>query len=284
MKVKIIVDSTSDFSDELRQQLDMVPLTVYFGEEAYLDGVEMDHRGFYEKLASSDVLPTTSQATPYAFQQVFSQAVAQGFEVVAVTISGKLSGTYQSACIAAEEFPGKVFVVDSGSVSIGSGILVEYAEQLAQQGLPAAEIAEKLTEKRGDIRVIALLDTLEYLQKGGRISKTVAFAGGLLSIKPIICIADGEISLIGKIRGSKQGASALVSEIEKLGGADFSMPIQLGYTGLNDGLMKKYAEDSRQWWGSALQEMPSTGIGSVVGTHAGPGAVGWAFFRKHETK
>lgn len=279
MKVKIIVDSTADMAPEISEQITAVPLSVHFGSEEYLDGINLSRQTFYEKLIESDVMPTTSQATPHAFNQAYEEAMAQGFdEVVVVTISAALSGTYQSAVIAAEDYPGKIYVVDSQSVTVGTGILAEYALQLVQQGLDGAAIAQKLTEKRSDVRVIALLDTLEYLKRGGRISKTAAFAGGLLSIKPVAELKNGEIHILGKARGSKQGNNLLVTEIEKAGGVDFSMPLMLGYTGLDDHLLQKYIIDSSALWEGHVTTLRTTLVGSVVGTHAGPGAIAVAFF------
>ncbi len=280
MSVKIIVDSTSDFVPEVRERLKVVPLSVFFGNQEYIDGVTISRREFYEKLIESDVLPTTSQASPQAFLNAFREAVEAGHEVVAVTIASGLSGTYQSASIAAQEFPGKVFVVDSGTVTIGAAILAEYALRLADAGMDAASIAEELTKKRGEIRLIALLDTLEYLKKGGRISKTMAMAGGLLSIKPVVTIRNGEVLVLGKARGSKQGNNLLVSEIEKAGGVDFSMPLMLGYSGLSDQLLTKYVQDSAALWEGHGDCLRTACIGSVVGTHVGPGAIAVAFFGK----
>lgn len=278
MGVRIIVDSTADLIPEVQAKVTVVPLTIHFGEEEFIDGVTINSKLFYEKLVESDTLPSTSQATPFAFEKVFREAVAAGDTVVAITISSKLSGTYQSAVIAAGEFPGKVFVVDSQSVAIGSAILIQYALGLAQQGMDAENIVWKLMQKRESIRVIAMLDTLEYLKRGGRISKTVAFAGSLLNIKPVICIEDGEIKILGKARGSKQGNNLLVQEIGKAGGVDFGKPLLLGYTGLSDVLLQKYITDSAALWADYRSDLPITVVGSVVGTHAGPGAVAVAFF------
>ena len=278
MSVRIMTDSTADLQPQVAKQVTVVPLTIHFGEREYVSGVDIDARKFYEMLVESDVLPTTSQPTPFAFGEVFEEAVQAGDTVVCITVSSKLSGTYQSACIAAEDYPGKVFVVDGQTVAIGSGLLVEHALQLAAQGLSAHAIAEEIAEKRGKVHVLALVDTLEYLKKGGRISATVAFAGGLLNIKPVITIADGVVEMVGKARGSKQGNNLLVQEIQKAGGVDFSMPLMLGYTGLSDALLRKYIEDSAPLWADRRENLPVSIVGSVVGTHVGPGAVAVAFF------
>lgn len=280
MNVRIVVDSTADVTDEIRAKLSVVPLTVHFGEQEYVDGITINHKQFYEMLVETDVLPTTSQPSPEAFAQVFRQAQEAGEQVVALTVSSKLSGTCQSAMIAAADFPDSVWVVDTKTVAIGCGILAELAVRLKEEGLSAAEIIARLEEERDNIRVIALLDTLEYLKKGGRISKTVAFAGGLLSIKPVVTIQDGEIHILGKARGSKQGNNLLVTEIQKAGGVDFTKPLMLGYTGLSDALLEKYVLDSGTLWDGHGDCIRSTPIGSVIGTHAGPGAIAVAFFKQ----
>lgn len=278
MGIQIVIDSTTDLPAQAAEQVKIVPLTIHFGEQQYVSGVDIDSRSFYEKLVESDVLPTTSQPTPAAFADVFQAAVEAGDEVVCITISSKLSGTYQSASIAAMDFSGKVFVVDSRTVTLGCGILTQYALDLAKQGISARELAERVEKKREKVRLLALLDTLEYLKKGGRISSTVAFAGGLLNIKPVICVAEGEVKLLGKARGSRQGSNLLVQQIEKAGGVDFDLPVLLGYTGLSDAMLKKYMEDSAQLWQGRVDSLPVSIVGSVVGTHAGPGAVAVAFF------
>lgn len=280
MNVRIVVDSTADLVPEVKSRVTAVPLTVHFGDEEYIDGVTITHREFYEKLIESDVLPHTSQAAPSAFAQVFEEVVQAGDQAVVITLASGLSGTYQSAIIAAAEYPEDIFVVDSKTAAIGSGILAELALQLADSGLSAREIADKISEERENVCVIAMLDTLEYLKRGGRISKAVAFAGGLLSIKPVVSLNNGQIQMLGKARGSKQGNNLLVVEIEKAGGIDFNKPILLGYTGLSDVLLQKYIEDSRALWADGIHQLRTTVIGSVIGTHAGPGAVAAAFFKK----
>ena len=278
MKTRIIVDSTADLAQELKSRVHVVPMTVTFGDEEFIDGVTIDHKTFYEKLIENDVLPKTSQATPDAFATEFEKAKQAGEAAVVLTISSKLSGTYQSAMIAADDYE-NIFVVDAGSVTMGNGILAEYALRLADEGKGAAEIAAALEEAKKRIVVVALVDTLEYLKKGGRVSKAVAFAGGILNIKPVLSVIDGDINILGKARGSKMGNNLLVQEISKAGGIDFSMPVLLGYSGISDALLLKYIEDSRHIWESSLPEVRYTTVGSVIGTHAGPGAVVVAFFK-----
>lgn len=278
MKTKIITDSTADLLPQWREKVSVVPLTLNFGEEVYVDGVTIGHKEFYEKLVETDTLPTTSQASPTAFADVFSQ-LRKGEEAVVITLSAALSGTYQSAMIAAADFD-NIYVVDSRSAAIGGGILVARAIELAEQGLSGKEIATILEEEKNKIVLMALVDTLEYLKRGGRVSKTVAFAGSILNIKPVIALDEGKIVMLGKARGSKQGNNLLVQQIEEAGGVDFSKPLLLGYTGLSDTLLKKYIADSRHLWAEGVEQVPYTTIGSVIGTHAGPGAVAVAFFKK----
>ena len=278
MKTRIIVDSTADLMPEIKERVNVVPLTVKFGDEEFIDGVTIDNKTFYEKLIESDSLPTTSQATPDAFMTEFEKAKEAGEAAVVITLSSKFSGTYQSDMIAAEEYE-NIYVVDSSSVAMGGGILIELALRLLDEGKNAEEIAKILEEEKQKIVIVALLDTLEYLKKGGRISKAVAFAGGVLNIKPVISVTDGEISMLGKARGSKMGNNLLVQEIEKAGGIDFSKPVLLGYSGLSDVILNKYIEDSRHIWEGNLEEVRYTTVGSVIGTHIGPGAVVVAFFK-----
>ena len=279
MCVRIIVDSSTDVSEKYREKIQFVPLTVRFGDKEYLDGVEISKHQFYEMLVESDVLPTTSQATPAAFADCFEAIASAGDSAVVITLSSKLSGTYQSAVLAAEDYP-NIYVVDSQSVAIGTGVLAQYAVELAQQGMGAEEIAQVLTQQREKVCVVALLDTLEYLKKGGRISKTVAFAGGVLNIKPVVTIQDGAVALIGKARGSRNGNNLLVEKIREAGGVDFERPVLLGYTGLSSALLEKYVDDSKALWADHVDKLDGCLLCSVIGTHAGPGAVAVAFFRK----
>ena len=311
MNTRIIVDSTADLVPEFEKRVHTVPLTVRFGDEEFIDGVTINNQTFYEKLIESDVLPTTSQATPDDFAREFEKAKAAGEAAVVITVASKFSGTYQSAKITALEYENvyvvdsavvitlsskfsgtyqsamiaaaeyeNIYVVDSGSAAMGSGILVELACRLLDEGRSAEEIAKALETEKEKIIVVALVDTLEYLKKGGRISKTVAFAGAMLNIKPVLSVTGGEISMLGKARGSKMGNNLLVQQIEKAGGIDFTKPVLLGYSGISDALLRKYIEDSRPIWEGNLSEVRYTTVGSVIGTHVGPGAVVVAFFRK----
>lgn len=279
MSVRIIVDSTADLMPEVKEAVHVVPLTVHFGDTEYIDGVTITHREFYEKLVETDVMPQTSQASPAAFEAVFEEITRQGDSAVVLTIAANLSGTYQSACIAAQDFE-NIYVVDTGTVAVGSGILAERAIALAEAGMEAAEIARILEQEKQDVLIVAMVDTLEYLKKGGRVSAAAAFAGGLLNIKPVLAVESGEIKMLGKARGSKQGNNLLVQQIHAAGGIDFSRPILLGYTGLSDALLQKYIADSKMLWEDGTDRLRYVCVGSIIGTHAGPGAVAVAFFKK----
>lgn len=282
MGVKIIVDSTTDLVKATEEKVTIIPVTIRFGNTEYIDGVEISTKEFYEKLIENDVLPTTSQPSPDSFETIFKKIKEDGDEAVVITISHNLSGTFQSANIAADGYEDCVHIVDSGTVAVGGGILVEYALKLVDEGKSGKEIKDELEKVKNNICIVALLDTLEYLKKGGRISKTAAIAGSLLNIKPVINVVDGVINTLGKARGSKQGNNLLVKEIQEAGGVDFSMPHLLGYTGTSDFLLKKYIEDSAYLWEDSLDSLKQTIIGCAIGTHAGPGAVAVAFFKNNK--
>lgn len=280
MSVRIVIDSASDITlqraDELH--LDFMPLKTIFGEEEYLDGITITHEQFYEKLIECGTIPTTSQIPPYEFEKKFKEIREAGDTAVVITLSSLLSGTYQSAVLASDGFEDCIFTVDSLNVSLGLQSLVLYAVRLRDQGMSAKEIAAELERVKNKIVVLAVIDTLEYLKQGGRISKTAAWAGTMLAIKPVISIVKGEVVILGKARGSKNGNNMLMQNVKESGGIDFSMPYCLGYTGLDDTLLQKYIRDSAVLWEGKTDNLPITTIGSTIGTHAGPGAIGVAFF------
>lgn len=280
--MKIIVDSACDLTVEAAEKMGimLIPMKTYFGEEEYLDGITLSHEDFFEKLIETDVFPTTSQITPYEYGEIFEKVVAEGETAVCITLSSKLSGCYQSAMIAASEYEDKIYVVDSLNACIGERLLVEYAVKLRDEGLLAKEIAERIDEDKKKIRLLALMDTLEYLKKGGRISSGAAIAGSLLSIKPVIAIINGEVVVVGKARGSKSGNNLLTELIKKEGEINFEMPSVLAYSGLSDHILKKYMKDYSYLYEGKKDDIPITDIGCVIGTHIGPGAIAVAFFVK----
>lgn len=280
MSIKFITDSASDMIDGSYGEVSFVPLTVRFDETDYLDGVNISHTEFYERLINSRELPVTSQASPYVFEQEYKKARDNNDTVIVITMSSKLSGTYQSAVMAACDYEDMVYVVDSENVTVGEYILIRYGILLKNKGLDAKAIVTELEQAKKKIHLVGLLDTLEYLKKGGRISKTVAFAGGMLGIKPVIAIENGEVTMLGKARGSKQGNNLLVEQINKAGGIDYDMPYMLGYTGLSDELLQKYINDNEDLWRSKTDSLEQISVGAAIGTHVGPGAIAIAFFEK----
>lgn len=278
--IKLLVDSASDIDlTEARDLgIELIPMLITIGEKEYSDGVDLSHKEFFEKLIESDELPQTSQINECRFDERFSALTANGDDVIAIVLSSKLSGTYDCACRAAQKYDGKVRVVDSLNASAGERIFCMHAVKLINEGrLSAAEIVDELNIKKTRIRFLALLGTLEYLKKGGRISSVVAFAGEMFSIKPVVSVTDGEVKLVGKAMGSKRGSNLLSQFIDKYG-VNFDMPFALVYSGLTDEFLTKYITDSEKLWVGKTDYLPKYLIGSTIGTHIGPGAIGVAFF------
>ena len=278
--ITIITDSASDISQNNNKGVTVLPMTITFGEENYEDGVSLTPDNFYMKLIESSALPKTSQVSPYAFGQAYENSLKSADYVIVITLSSKLSGTYQSACIAADDYDGRVFVIDSENVTVGEQILVDYALSLIDKGIEVNTIVSQLNTMKKRIRLVALLDTLEYLKKGGRISSGAAFLGNVLSIKPVIAIVDGEVSFLGKARGSKQGNNFLIQQVDTYGGIDYSLPVLLGYTGCSTVLMDKYIKDSSSLWEGRIPVPDIIQVGATIGTHIGPGGIAAAFFSK----
>lgn len=277
---KVLIDSGSDVEQAEAEAMGvtLLPIQIRFGREEFLDGVNLSHREFFEKLIESNELPQTSQINEYRYEEVLSRLTADGSEVVVITLSSRLSGTYANAVRAAAKFGGKVRVVDSLSACIGERILLQYALRLVEEGGTAAEIAAELDEKKSKIQLLAVLDTLKYLRKGGRISSVAAFAGEMLSIKPVVRVEKGEVRLAGKALGSRKGNNLLNQLVSTCGGIDFGMPVALAYSGLSDAVLQKYIADSEALWKGKTDALPTYMIGSTIGTHVGPGAIAVAFF------
>mgnify|MGYP001861192885 CR=1 FL=1 len=202
--IRIITDSTADFPQNEAQALGLrvIPLQVNIDGEMYRDGLDLEPESFYEMLAEAKNLPTTSQPSPEQFLTEFEQAKQAGDEVVCITLSGELSGTLQSAMIAREEVGyAPIHIVDSRNVTLAEQLLVRRACNLASAGLTAADITQDLEAARERIRLLAIVDTLKYLHKGGRLSGAAALAGGLLGVKPVVGITDGKLGMMGKARG-----------------------------------------------------------------------------------
>ncbi|MBR5870861.1 MAG: DegV family protein [Clostridia bacterium] len=284
MGVKIIVDSASDITAAYAEEhgIGFAPLKTTLGGTEYRDGIEIVPDVFFEKLEANKELARTSQVNVEEFRVLFEKAVNDGDDVVVVTISSGLSGTCQSAVAAAAEFPGKVFVVDSLSATAGEQVLICRALQLKEEGKTAKEIFDELDALRKRVRLFVRLETLEYLKRGGRISKTSAFVGGVLGIKPILTLnGEGKLETVGKARGIKQSHQMMNESILGCGGIDFSYPVVMTYAGdLSDGAVDKYMEDSTAVLGDSAGDVKVGQLGCVIGTHAGPGAIVISFVPK----
>ena len=278
-KITIITDSASDIT--LRQLADwdvrLVSMPILFGDDTILDDKTREMSVFWDYMKEGGILKT-SLPSPDVFAEAFEAEIKAGRAVVCITIGSALSGTYQSAVLASGDYEDCICLVDSMNVSLGLQNLILYAVRLRDKGLSAPEIADELEKVKDKILVLAVFDTLEYLKQGGRISKGAAWAGAMLSIKPVISIVKGEVSILGKARGSKNGNNMLIQNVRESGGIDFSMPYCLGYTGLDNTLLQKYIQDSAALWEGKTDSLPISTIGAAIGTHAGPGAIGVSFF------
>ncbi len=277
-KIQLIIDSTTDLSEKYKEYVTIVPLSVAFGDEVFLDDVNLSRDAFYEKLETEDIIPVTSQPSPAEFEKVYQDVRLNGAAGIVITLSSALSGTYQSACIAKENYP-EITVIDSGNVAIGTGILVEYAIQCIEKGMEKDELINMIEKKREDICLIAMLNTVKYLLKGGRISKTSSIAINMLNIKPVITIKNGEIVPLGKARGSKNANNLLVRQI-KNNGINYDMPVLLAYSGRSKEVLDKYINDNKDLWTEQISGLDTSQICSVIGTHVGPGAIAVAFFKQ----
>lgn len=284
--IRIVTDSASDITQEEAKEwnITVIPLTVRFEEEQFKDGIDLTREGFYEKLIETDVLPKTSQATPFDYENVYEDAKKNGDQVLVITLSSKLSGCFQSANIAREDYEDIVEVIDSTSVTVGQKILVQKAIELRNDGLNLQTLKEKIQEEIPYLKIIALLDTLEYLQKGGRLSATAALFGKVVGLRPVLTVENGEIKVLGKARGSRSGYNLLIQYVTEEGGIDFSKPYNLGYSGLSDMKLQKYIQDSLPLYQGKTSNFPISNVGSVIGTYAGPNAIIAAFFAKREKK
>ncbi len=279
MAIRIITDSTADFTpaEGKKKGIEIVPLKVIFSDQEYLDGVDISNEEFYQKLCSSQTLPTTSQPTPNDFIQYFEDAKEANDDVVAILLSSELSGTFQSAKLAQNvvEYD-RIFLIDSLNAATSLKLLVEQAISLREEGCTAEQIVEKIQDLIPRVSIKAIVSTLDYLVKGGRLSKAAGFAGTLLSIKPLISVIDGKVEVIAKARGKHKALETLWQEVEKDGGIDLSMPVLLGYT-QDDALAEEMNQLLQE---KGIQTEGKSSIGSAIGTHAGPGACAIAYFKK----
>ncbi len=276
--IRIITDGTSDLSAQRAAELgiDVMPMRVFFGPESFLDGVDITREEFFRRLASSEELPTTSQLNPDDFLELFQRYTDQGDQVVGIFISSQLSGTCQSACIARDMAEGgEIHVVDSRTVTFALALLVEEAAAMRDEGMSAAQIAAQVEALAQRTRLLAVVDTLTYLKKGGRISAATAAVGGLLGIKPIVGVdSRGTVEALGKARSMAAGLEWIAAHIRKEP-ADPARLVGFGHSDSPDRLPMCMDALSQV----LPQQRPAVigSIGAVVGTHVGPGAVGVAY-------
>lgn len=277
-KIAIVTDSTADLPPHLYSEygVTVVPLLVHFGDEVYRDGVDLSSEGFYAKLTSSNVLPRTSQPSPHDFQVVYEDLVSRSDGVVSIHLSSKLSGTYQSAVIAAGTLKGApVRVIDGRLASAATGLLVLEAARMAKAGAGIDDIVARVEHLIGEMKVFFTVDTLEYLEKNGRIGKATAFLGTLLSIRPLLWIDDGEVAPYEKVRGSRQKILARLVAVakehapagKKLRAAVIHAVSPDEAASLKDILEREFMCD----------EILVATIGPVIGSHTGPGTIAIAF-------
>ena len=257
-----------------------MPIHTRFGEEEFLDGVTLKPADFFKKLVETKEIPRTSQITPFEFGREFQKWLSAGQGVLCITMSSGVSGTYQSACSAAEDLDGDIIVIDSRQFCISLYVLIEYACRCRDQGMTLQETAEAVRSAMKRVHVASVFATLEYLKLGGRISSTAALAGSLLSIKPVITINEGVVEVISRARGGRKANQMLVDFIRRTGGIDDTMPCCLGFTGFSDETLTDYIDNYAAEFKDRLSGLTVVPVGATVGTYAGPGAVAIAFFNK----
>ena len=276
--VRIIADSSCDLDPAICQkhQIEIIPLTVTLEDgTTFLDG-HWDMDEFYRHLSTCKKLPTTSQPSPALFEQAYTEAKEAGDEVICITITTGASGTYQSASIAAQvaEYEDHVHVIDSRNISLAMGGLVLYACKMRDKGMPVDEIVAELERIKTHIHLFAAVHNLENLHKGGRLSGTATFAGTLLGIKPYLTVADGVITLVGKARGLPGAYAAMFKHMDDWGGVSRQCPTFAAYS-----VSHQEMDPIEQYFDKVGYQPPLIGrIGTVVGTHVGAGAFGFAFF------
>lgn len=280
MSIKIVIDSTSDVTQEIidKYNIKMVPLTVNFEDGSYLDKVELSTEVFFDKLSKTDKLPTTSQISPGVFVETFSEILLRGDEVLGIFLASEFSGTYESARMAKDMIGSdRIHLIDSRSVCLGTFSLIMEAIDLVYQNKDIHEIVETLDSLKNKTVVAAGLDTLKYLEKGGRLSKGQAMVGSLLNIKPIITIKDGQITVIDKIRGKNKTVQWFDGWIEE-NKFDLTNKTVLLFHAQNTEQLKvlrNTIEDKYQ-----IKNIIEAEVGPVIGTHAGPGVLAIAFLNK----
>ena len=277
--IRILVDSSSDYRlDEVEQKnMELVPISITIGEKTYIDGVDLGRDEFYEVLEASGEFPKTSQPSPQAFLDIFKDVKEKGDEMVCILLSSALSGTYQSAVLARNMVDyDKIYIVDSLSATYVIKVMADYACKLREEGVAASIIAEKVEELKSRVKVIAALDTLEYLSRGGRIGKAAAVIGDMVNVKPIITVTeDGNVGVLGKSIGRNKAISNIVRQLKALK-IDTDYPMYPIYSYGEENCIK-FEEKLKKEGYKTNRRMQ---IGSTIGTHIGPEAFGIIFVRE----
>lgn len=277
-RIKIITDSTADLPLHIVEKYDIevLPLTVHFGEESYKDGVDIKLDEFLRKMKESDEFPTTSQVNPQRFHEVYSTYLKEGRKIVSIHLSSKLSGTYQSACIAKDMLESEdIVVIDSLNVTSGLGLLVLKAARMAQEGLSVKAIEDKIIESIPHVKSALAFESLENLVKGGRLSKAAGVIGSLLNIRVILNVENGEMGVLDKIRGSKKASKVIWDYLREKGIKEGEPVILLQAEN------KDILEVLREHLLEERTEFIECEVGCVVGTHSGTGACGLFFIENY---
>lgn len=277
--IRILIESSSDYTlaDAKKDNLDFVPITVMLNEESYLGGVNLEHDAFYEKLMKTKEFPKTAQPSPQDFLTVFEDAKEKGDDVICILLSSALSGTCQSAHLAKNIADyDRIHIIDSLTAIAAIRILANYATKLASEGTSVEEIVEKIEETKSKVKILAAVDTLEYLARGGRLSRTAAAIGELANLKPIMTInTEGSLEVIGKVLGRIKAVNYILNQLEnKTVDTNFPMYGIYSYGLENVEKLQKKLEKEGYTVNAHHQ------LGAVIGAHVGPGAFGVVFVEK----
>ncbi|MDY5480487.1 MAG: DegV family protein [Peptostreptococcus porci] len=283
MGIKLVVDSSSEITQEESKKMGVycLPLTVSFEEDMFRDGVDLSYDEFYDKLSEYESLPKTSQVTPYLYEEAFKEILSNGDIPVAITLSSEISGTYNSAILASNQFDEEIHVIDSLTTSCALKLIIKYALSIIDKYDDPVEFVNEIERIKKKVKIFYLLDTLEYLYKGGRLSKFSALAGSILSIKPIISFDDsGKVVMVSKSRGWKKGISLLSDLVKESGEIDEELGVILSYSGKDSSIVDSLKQKSEALFSFDVNAIPVTQIGCTIGTHAGPGTIGISYFTK----
>ena len=277
--IRVLVDSSSDYmqAEAQKNNLEFVPLTVMINDVTYKSGVELTHDEFYEKLIDGKEFPKTAQPSPQDFLTIFEDAKEKGDDVICILLSSALSGTCQSAHLAKNMADyDNIYIIDSLSAIAGMRIMAEYAVKLSSEGMPASEIAEKIEAIKSKVKIIACVDTLEYLCRGGRLSRTAATIGELANLKPILTVKpEGVLEVLGKTLGRVKAINYILNQLEN-STVDTEFPMYSVYTYGTENVEKLENKLSKE--GYRIDNRCQ--IGASIGAHVGPGAFGVVFVEK----